>query len=39
LKADPATRTIAVIIIAGRVEDGDKALGFEGGADAVVILP
>ena len=39
LKADPATRTIAVIMIAGRVEDGDKALGFEGGADAVVILP
>jgi len=39
LKQDPATRAIAVIMVTGRVEEGDKVLGFELGADDYVTKP
>jgi len=39
LKQDPETRGIPVIIVSGRVEEGDKVLGFELGADDYITKP
>jgi two-component system alkaline phosphatase synthesis response regulator PhoP len=39
LKQDPDTRGIPVIMVTGRVEEGDKVLGFEMGADDYVTKP
>jgi two-component system, OmpR family, alkaline phosphatase synthesis response regulator PhoP len=39
LKHDAETRNIAVIMVTGRVEEGDKVLGFEMGADDYVTKP
>ena len=39
LKQDAETRHIAVIMVTGRVEEGDKVLGFELGADDYVTKP
>jgi two-component system, OmpR family, alkaline phosphatase synthesis response regulator PhoP len=39
LRQDPETRDIAVIMVTGRVEEGDKVLGFELGADDYVTKP
>jgi DNA-binding response OmpR family regulator len=39
LKQDPETRSIPVIMVTGRVEEGDKVLGFELGADDYVTKP
>jgi len=39
LKHDADTRNIAVIMVTGRVEEGDKVLGFEMGADDYVTKP
>jgi DNA-binding response OmpR family regulator len=39
LKRDPDLRSIAVIVVTGRVEEGDKVLGFEMGADDYVTKP
>jgi phosphate regulon transcriptional regulator PhoB len=39
LKQDAETRTIPVIMVTGRVEEGDKVLGFEVGADDYVTKP
>jgi two-component system alkaline phosphatase synthesis response regulator PhoP len=39
LKEDPETRSIPVIMVTGRVEEGDKILGFELGADDYVTKP
>jgi two-component system, OmpR family, alkaline phosphatase synthesis response regulator PhoP len=39
LKEDPETRPIPVIMVTGRVEEGDKVLGFELGADDYVTKP
>jgi two-component system, OmpR family, alkaline phosphatase synthesis response regulator PhoP len=39
LKQDPGTRGIPVIMVTGRVEEGDKILGFEMGADDYVTKP
>jgi two-component system alkaline phosphatase synthesis response regulator PhoP len=39
LKQDPATRAIPVIMVTARVEEGDKVLGFELGADDYVTKP
>ena len=39
LKADTDTRAIPVIMVTGRVEEGDKVLGFELGADDYVTKP
>ncbi len=39
LKQDPETRGIPVIMVTGRVEEGDKVLGFEMGADDYVTKP
>ncbi|MGH7324930.1 MAG: response regulator [Candidatus Rokuibacteriota bacterium] len=39
LKQDPDTRGIPVIMVTGRVEEGDKVLGFELGADDYVTKP
>src|SRR5256712_10313162 len=39
LKEDPDTRAIPVIMVTGRVEEGDKVLGFELGADDYVTKP
>jgi DNA-binding response OmpR family regulator len=39
VKQDPDTRGIAVIMVTGRVEEGDKVLGFEMGADDYVTKP
>jgi two-component system alkaline phosphatase synthesis response regulator PhoP len=39
LKQDPETRHIPVIMVTGRVEEGDKVLGFEMGADDYVTKP
>src|SRR5205809_837989 len=36
LKQDVATKNIPVIMVTGRVEEGDKVLGFEMGADDYV---
>ena len=39
LKQDVETKHIAVIMVTGRVEEGDKVLGFEMGADDYVTKP
>jgi len=39
LKKDAETREIPVIMVTGRVEEGDKVLGFEMGADDYVTKP
>jgi phosphate regulon transcriptional regulator PhoB len=39
LKQDAETRGIPVIMVTGRVEEGDKVLGFEMGADDYVTKP
>ncbi len=39
LKQDPALSGIAVIMVTGRVDEGDKVLGFELGADDYVTKP
>jgi DNA-binding response OmpR family regulator len=39
LKQDRETVAIPVIMVTGRVEEGDKVLGFEMGADDYVIKP
>ena len=39
LKQDPETRALPVIMVTGRVEEGDKVLGFEMGADDYVTKP
>jgi DNA-binding response OmpR family regulator len=39
LKQDRETRAIPVIMVTGRVEEGDKVLGFELGADDYVTKP
>jgi two-component system alkaline phosphatase synthesis response regulator PhoP len=39
LKQDPALSTIPVIMVTGRVDEGDKVLGFELGADDYVTKP
>ena len=39
LKQDPALAPIPVIMVTGRVEEGDKVLGFELGADDYVTKP
>ena len=39
LKQDAETCTIPVIMVTGRVEEGDKVLGFEMGADDYVTKP
>jgi phosphate regulon transcriptional regulator PhoB len=39
LKQDAETRHIPVIMVTGRVEEGDKVLGFELGADDYVTKP
>jgi DNA-binding response OmpR family regulator len=39
LKQDPQTRGTSVIMVTGRVEEGDKVLGFEMGADDYVTKP
>ena len=39
LKQDPDLRGIPVIMVTGRVEEGDKVLGFEMGADDYVTKP
>src|SRR5687768_2523445 len=39
LKQDAETRGIAVIMVTGRADEGDKVLGFEMGADDYVTKP
>jgi two-component system, OmpR family, alkaline phosphatase synthesis response regulator PhoP len=39
LKQDAETRSIPVIMVTGRAEEGDKVLGFEMGADDYVTKP
>src|SRR2546430_14761260 len=39
LKQDADTKNIPVIMVTGRVEEGDKVLGFEMGADDYVTKP
>jgi DNA-binding response OmpR family regulator len=39
LKQDTETRHIPIIMVTGRVEEGDKVLGFEMGADDYVTKP
>jgi DNA-binding response OmpR family regulator len=39
LKKDPELASIPVIMVSGRVEEGDKVLGFEVGADDYVTKP
>ena len=39
LKQEPDTREVPVIMVTGRVEEGDKVLGFEMGADDYVTKP
>jgi two-component system alkaline phosphatase synthesis response regulator PhoP len=39
LKQDSETKNIPVIMVTGRVEEGDKVLGFEMGADDYVTKP
>jgi len=39
LKQDAETRGIPIIMVTGRVEEGDKVLGFEMGADDYVTKP
>ena len=39
LKQDPETRRVPIIMVTGRVDEGDKVLGFELGADDYVTKP
>jgi DNA-binding response OmpR family regulator len=39
LKEEPETAAVPVIMVTGRVEEGDKVLGFEVGADDYVTKP
>ncbi|MGH7391124.1 MAG: response regulator [Candidatus Rokuibacteriota bacterium] len=39
LKQDPGTQAIPIIMVTGRVEEGDKVLGLEMGADDYVTKP
>jgi DNA-binding response OmpR family regulator len=39
LKQDAETRAVPVIMVTGRVEEGDKVLGFEMGADDYITKP
>ncbi len=39
LKQDPDTTAVPVIMVTGRVEEGDKVLGFEMGADDYITKP
>jgi phosphate regulon transcriptional regulator PhoB len=39
LKQEPRTRAIPIIMVSGRVEEGDKILGFEMGADDYITKP
>jgi len=39
LRADPRTRSIPIIILTARAEEGDKVLGLEAGADDYVTKP
>jgi phosphate regulon transcriptional regulator PhoB len=39
LKQEPRTRPIPIIMVTGRVEEGDKILGFEMGADDYITKP
>jgi DNA-binding response OmpR family regulator len=39
LRQDPQTRTIPVIMVTGRADEGDRILGFEMGADDYVTKP
>ena len=39
LKQDPETRRIPIVMVTGRVDEGDKVLGFELGADDYVTKP
>jgi len=39
LKQEPDTREVPVIMVTGRMEEGDKVLGFEMGADDYVTKP
>ena len=39
IRQDPDTRRIPVIMVTGRVDEGDKVLGFELGADDYVTKP
>jgi DNA-binding response OmpR family regulator len=39
LKQDPETRRTPIIMVTGRVDEGDKVLGFELGADDYVTKP
>ena len=39
LRSEPETRAIPIIMVTGRVEEGDKVLGFELGADDYVTKP
>jgi DNA-binding response OmpR family regulator len=39
LKHEPETQAVPVIMVTGRVEEGDKVLGFELGADDYVTKP
>jgi two-component system alkaline phosphatase synthesis response regulator PhoP len=39
LKQEPESRSVPVIMVTGRVEEGDKVLGFELGADDYVTKP
>jgi DNA-binding response OmpR family regulator len=39
LKQEPETRSVPIILVTGRVEEGDKVLGFELGADDYVTKP
>jgi len=39
LKSEEETRSIPIIMVTGRVEEGDKVLGFELGADDYVTKP
>jgi DNA-binding response OmpR family regulator len=39
LKQDPETSAVPVIMVTGRVDEGDRVLGFELGADDYVVKP
>lgn len=39
LRADPATQELPVVMISARVEESDRVVGFEAGADDYIIKP